>query len=64
NAFAADALTFLAFASQHPELTFLLTPVGCGIAGYAPEEARDHGPSPVGVRRLTVRAPALHCSPC
>ena len=38
NAFAADALTFLAFASQHPELTFLLTPVGCGIAGYAPEE--------------------------
>ena len=29
---------FIAFAQEHPELTFLVTPVGCGIAGYPPEE--------------------------
>ncbi|SFS03874.1 hypothetical protein SAMN04487846_1717 [Microbacterium sp. cf046] len=37
-AFAVDAAAFVSFAEQHPELTFLLTPVGCGIAGYAPDE--------------------------
>lgn len=29
---------FLAYASQHPELTFLVTPIGCGIAGFEPED--------------------------
>lgn len=37
-AFKADAAAFIDFARQHPELTFLLTPVGCGIAGYTSEE--------------------------
>ncbi|WP_235934265.1 A1S_2505 family phage non-structural protein [Paramicrobacterium chengjingii] len=32
---AQEAADFAAFARQHPELTFLLTPVGCGIAGYS-----------------------------
>ena len=27
---------FIDFARQHPELTFLVTPIGCGIAGYLP----------------------------
>ena len=27
---------FIACAKQHPELTFLVTAVGCGIAGYSP----------------------------
>ncbi len=35
---AEEAATFLEFASAHPELTFLLTPVGCGIAGFTPEQ--------------------------
>ena len=26
------------FAQEHPELKFLVTPIGCGIAGYTPEE--------------------------
>lgn len=30
--FAVDR--FIAFAGQHPEYTFLVTPIGCGIAGY------------------------------
>lgn len=35
---AAEVTQFLRFAADHPELTFLVTPVGCGIAGYTPEE--------------------------
>ena len=29
---------FTACAKQHPELTFLVTAVGCGIAGYTPQQ--------------------------
>jgi len=29
---------FIAFAKQHPELTFLVTKIGCGIAGFTPDE--------------------------
>jgi hypothetical protein len=29
---------FLEYANHHPELTFRLTPIGCGLAGYAPEQ--------------------------
>jgi O-acetyl-ADP-ribose deacetylase (regulator of RNase III) len=29
---------FIACAKEHPELIFLVTAVGCGIAGYRPDE--------------------------
>ena len=29
---------FIAFASNHPEMKFYVTRIGCGIAGYSPEE--------------------------
>lgn len=29
---------FIAFALSRPDLTFQLTPVGCGLAGYIPEQ--------------------------
>ena len=29
---------FIGFARQHPELTFLVTRIGCGIAGFRDEE--------------------------
>lgn len=29
---------FIDFAKVHPELTFLVTEIGCGIAGFLPEE--------------------------
>ncbi|MDE6228071.1 MAG: hypothetical protein K2M63_11205 [Muribaculaceae bacterium] len=29
---------FIEFAKQHPELTFLVTRIGCGIAGFEPTE--------------------------
>lgn len=30
--------TFLAFAQAHPDLQFQVTPIGCGLAGYKPEQ--------------------------
>lgn len=35
---AAAVARFTACARQHPELTFLVTAVGCGIAGYTSAE--------------------------
>ena len=29
---------FLAFAAARPELVFQVTPIGCGLAGYKPEQ--------------------------
>jgi len=29
---------FIQFAQSHPEMTFLVTPIGCGIAGFTPAE--------------------------
>ena len=29
---------FIDFASQHPELTFYVTRIGCGIAGFRDEQ--------------------------
>ena len=29
---------FIAFAKEHPELTFLVTRIGCGIAGFTDED--------------------------
>ena len=29
---------FIDYARNHPELTFLVTPIGCGVAGFTPEE--------------------------
>lgn len=39
---------FIQFAKQHPELTFLVTRIGCGIAGFTDDEisplfAEAHG---------------------
>lgn len=29
---------FIVYARQHPDLHFLVTPIGCGIAGFASED--------------------------
>lgn len=29
---------FIDYARNHPDLTFLVTPIGCGIAGYTPSD--------------------------
>ena len=38
DALRAAVERFTAFAKEHGELTFLVTPVGCGIAGYDDRE--------------------------
>lgn len=35
---AEHVADFIEYATRHPEQRFLLTAVGCGLAGYAPEE--------------------------
>ena len=29
---------FLIFADEHPDLTFKVTPIGCGLAGFTPNQ--------------------------
>lgn len=33
---------FVACAEAHPNLTFLVTEIGCGLAGYTPSEVAPH----------------------
>ena len=35
---AEQIARFIEFAKEHSELKFLVTEIGCGIAGYTPEE--------------------------
>ena len=35
---AEQVVRFIEFAREHPELTFYVTEIGCGIAGFSPEE--------------------------
>ena len=35
---AAEIAAFLGFARAHPHLRFFVTEIGCGIAGYRPEQ--------------------------
>lgn len=48
---------FTAFAKEHPEFLFLVTPVGCGIAGYTSEEV-----APMFVE--ASRLPNIHLPEC
>ncbi len=38
EALMRDVAKFVAYAKQHTEKTFLVTPIGCGIAGKTPSE--------------------------
>ena len=35
---AEQVARFIEFAKEHPELKFLVTEIGCGIAGYTPKD--------------------------
>jgi hypothetical protein len=35
-----SVIEFIRFAELHPELTFDVTPIGCGLAGYKREQIR------------------------
>ncbi len=40
SAIAKQVGEFLAFAASRPELEFLVTKIGCGLAGYSPAEIK------------------------
>jgi hypothetical protein len=60
--FQEQAGRFMAFAREHPELRFLVTEVGCGIAGYTPAQvagffrgAPDNVVLPASFREILAR---------
>jgi hypothetical protein len=38
EAIASSVADFKRYASNHPDLVFLVTEIGCGLAGYSPKE--------------------------
>jgi len=50
---------FLRFAESHPEMRFLVTEIGCGIAGYTPDQVAplfEGAPANVVLPERFVRA--------
>ncbi len=45
---------FVNFARRHPELTFLVTEVGCGIAGFTPAQIAPLFADAVGVENICL----------
>ncbi len=45
---------FKFYVELHPELTFYLTPIGCGLAGYQP---KDIAPLFMSLRKLNIIFP-------
>lgn len=45
---------FVGFARRHPELTFLVTEVGCGIAGFTPAQIAPLFADAVGVENICL----------
>ena len=49
---AQQARRFIVFAKDNPELTFLVTRIGCGIAGYSPREVAPLFAAAVNVENI------------
>lgn len=47
---------FINFAIGHPEMTFLVTPVGCGTAGFSPRQIAPMFHDAVGVENIHLPA--------
>ena len=45
---------FIEYAKNHPEKRFLVTEIGCGIAGFAPEEIAPLFSKAVDVENITL----------
>lgn len=43
---------FIGYAKTHPELTFLVTPIGCGIAGFTPDEIAPLFESAISIENI------------
>ena len=45
---------FIEFARQHPELKFLVTPIGCGIAGFTPRDIAPLFADAIGIDNVIL----------
>ena len=45
---------FIEFAKQHPELTFLVTRIGCGIAGFKDSEIATLFRGAIGIENIAL----------
>jgi hypothetical protein len=55
---------FMSYARVHPELQFELTPIGCGLAGYRPDQiAPMFADAPANVSLQAVFAALITASP-
>ena len=45
---------FITFAKEHPELTFLVTRIGCGIAGFTDDEIAPLFTGAYGVENIVL----------
>lgn len=45
---------FIEFAKQHPELVFLVTRIGCGIAGFKDSEIAPLFRSAIGIENIAM----------
>lgn len=45
---------FIKYAKQHPELTFLVTRIGCGIAGFTDSEIAPLFRNAVGIENIVL----------
>lgn len=45
---------FICFAADHPELHFFVTEIGCGIAGFTPEEIAPLFRNAVKVKNISL----------
>lgn len=45
---------FIKFAKQHPELTFLVTRIGCGIAGFKDSEIAPLFRGAIGIENIAL----------
>jgi len=60
----AHVAEFLDYARQRPSLTFQLTPIGCGLAGYRPEQiAPMFADAPANVQLPEAFAAVLAAGP-
>ena len=51
---------FIDFAKAHPELKFLVTPIGCGIAGFTVEEIAPLFAAAIDVENIILPRPFVN----
>ena len=51
---------FISFAKEHPELTFLVTPIGCGLAGLRPREIAPLFKEAINITNIHLPAQFWH----